>query len=294
MPQTMKTSIENARQLLKQLNLPDMPEEILMLREELTLTNPDPTKLAAILSRNPILLGDFLCLSNKLLKREADQILLDAQAAVNLLGIKEIESIYMTTYFSTYLPTSKSHQKLIIHSKRAAMAATELSYWVNGVGQSEAYLITFMQNLGALYMSSKKAHYLEKFIYPQQLHPFRDFIEEEAHFHTTHAHLGSLIAHHWKLGSLLSKCILLHHQSSLTRLRDYDKQIAQRVALIHIANGLVYKQFEEECGQEEMSELQDSIDKARQFLDLPENAIKAAISVLQKWGNDCCTHSASH
>lgn len=292
MPLTMQQGISNAQKILDNLTVDPMPQEFFELQEAMFAPNPNMVKIGDIIGRHPKLLGQFLGSVNQRLKRNQDDLILDAHAAVNLLGLKEIEQLFLLSYLSNSVPKSRFDQELINRCKRASIAAAELSYWVNDIGYAEANLVAFLQDIGAIYMAREfGSEYLKTLPHQQVDYPYSAYQQETEKYQTAHTYLGSLIVHRWHLGSLLSKSLLLHHSKDLDGLLKYDPRVAHMVAMIQIANGLVQLNY---YHAEETEELRASIDHAVQFLKLPDNAINAAISVLEKWGDSCCDHAASH
>ena len=302
MPIRTQAGMENAQEILKQLDIERVPQEIFELKEAVEQEEPNLVTVAQIISRHPKLLGQFLSIANQVLRRDPDNLILDAHAAVNLLGLDEIEKVFLASYLEKQLPRSEYNIELIKQNKRAALVAAEISYWINDLSRAEAYLVTFLQDVGALYMARHFGlDYLGSFTYPQLEKPYSAHIEEVQKYQTSHAFLGSLISSRWKLGHLLSKSILLHHSHDLHKLIDYDRRIAHMVALIHIANAIVYQEIDLKEGLEEdetppslPAELEESLTQGIEILQLPDNALKAARSALEKWGMSGCDHFASH
>lgn len=291
MPISMQTGLQNAKTILHALKIENIPSEIFELQDAMLNGEPNLVEIAQIICKNPELLGDFLCISNQVLHRNPDNLILDAQAAVNILGLKDIERLFLTAYLEKSLPKSKYDCDLIRRSKRAAIAASEMFYWVSEISRAEAYLITFMQDIGALYLSRHHDAFILDHLAEQCALPYGAYSRELQHYQTAHTYLGSLIAHKWHLGDLLSKSILLHHTRTLDNLKSYDIRLAKMVALIQLANALVVTVFAENY---ETPELIESRENAIEFLELPENAIKAGIAALNKWGINCTEHCASH
>ncbi|MBN2866082.1 MAG: HDOD domain-containing protein [Thiotrichales bacterium] len=288
----MKVGIEEAKKLIQNLKIASIPPEIYELEELMLAERPNMTKIAAVISKNPELLGDFLSLVNKVLNKSDDDLILDALAAVNLLGLAEIENLFLGCYLQKHLPTSQVDHKLILNSMRSGIAAAELSYWVNDISRTEAYFIAFLQDIGAIYMMRYDAqHYAQDYLNPLLTSPFDAHFKEFEHYHTAHTFVGSVIARRWHLGDLLCKTLLLHHQESLESVQSYDRRVAHMVALIQLANALVFQVFSDHY---ETAEIKQSLENAVAFLKLPDNAIEATLAALKKWGYEQHTHQASH
>ncbi|MBD3611330.1 MAG: HDOD domain-containing protein [Hydrogenovibrio crunogenus] len=79
----MQTLIKQAAALLSTIEVPDLPEVILLLKEELNKKFPNTVTIANLISKNPQLLAEFLSLVNTNVTKERMPIR-DAKAAVNL------------------------------------------------------------------------------------------------------------------------------------------------------------------------------------------------------------------
>ncbi|BBP44804.1 hypothetical protein THMIRHAS_01770 [Thiosulfatimonas sediminis] len=292
MPLTMQLGISNAQKIIEQLKIEEMPQTFFELQEAMFAPHPNMVKIGDIIGKHPKLLGQFLGLVNQRLKRTSDNLILDAHAAVNLLGLKEIEQLFLLSFLSSAVPKNSFDQALVERSKRASLAAAELSYWVNDIGFSEAHLVAFLQDIGAIYMARAfGSDYLQDCIERQIHAPFSAYQQETLQYQTAHTYLGSLVVHRWQLGSLLSKSLLLHHSKDLQGLLEYDSRVAHMVALIQVANAIVEIDYYQQVPS---AELQDSLQRSVAFLQLPDNAIKAASAVLAKWGQSGNSHKASH
>lgn len=288
----MKLGMDQATQLIQQIKVETVPPEIYQLEALMEAEQPNASDIAHLISKHPELLGDFLSLTNKVLKRPQDDLILEPLAAVNLLGLQEIQHLFLSTYLKKQLPTCDQDRKIILHSMRSGLAAAELSYWVNEIERTEAYLIAFMQDIGAIFiMRHDFDHYAQTYLNAQLNQPFTGYQAEFDHYQTAHTFVGSVIARRWHLSDLLSKSLLLHHQNELESVQAYAPKVAKMVAIIQVANYLVFKTFSDHYMTEE---LQQSFEHARTFLALPDNAIDAAEAALKKWGNDDHMHFSSH
>ncbi|KUJ71387.1 HDOD domain-containing protein [Thiomicrospira sp. WB1] len=288
----IKAGIENATRILKTTPLDAVPPEIYELETLMQEEAPNSHDVADLLSRNPDILGEFLSLANRVLNRPEDDLILHAMAAVNIMGLDEIHHLFLSTYLQKHLPVNLTDRKLIEHDLRTGIAAAELSYWVAGISRTQAYLYAFMQNIGALVMLRYDPEtYGERFLNPQMNQPVSAHQDEITHYQTAHTFVGSIIAHRWHLGETLSKTLLFHHQPDLIELESYQPSVAKMVALIHIANYLVFQHFSDHFMVRELEQL---FENACDYLELPDNAISAAEAALEKWGDSGHLPEAAH
>lgn len=321
MPVNIQLGLTEAKKILATLSVESLPPEVFELQEFLLLPEPNTVEVATIISRNPELLGNFLSITNLYLRRAENDLVLEARAAVNLLGLKEIENVFIASYLEKNLPCSQSEQTILRRSKRAAIAASELAYWVSEINRTECYLCCFLQDIGSLYLARAKKPYAVKYFKDQLAQPLTAYYEEFKALQTTHAFIGSLLAHQWHLGSLLDKSIMLHHSQDFEHLNAYDPRLAKMIALIQLANGIVSARFEahgtleylapqpaqDDAGPMMLKEVEQQVveyplteelerchAKAIAFLGLPERALISARAALDKWGLQCRDHLASH
>lgn len=274
--------MQNARTLLNSLPSDRLPAEIIELENMMQLEHPNLVEVAKVISKNADLLGDFLSIANNVLKRDEQNQLHTARAAVNVMGLGEIRKLFLISYLEKQLPQTPADQSLMIQSKRSAIAATEISYRLNEISRSEAYLACFLQNIGGIYMARKYGEeYVQKVLNNQISRPFGAYQEELTKYHTAHTFVGSLVAKQWGMDDLLCKSILLHHTKDVASLASYNLRVSQIVALTQLTSGLVADVFAKNYVTQE---LKDAMQNAKEYLDLPDKSIKSAIAALQKWG----------
>ncbi|WP_127469974.1 HDOD domain-containing protein [Thiomicrorhabdus aquaedulcis] len=288
----MKLGMDEAIKLIQSCHIDTVPAEIYQLDELMLAPNPNSAHVAQLLSKNPEILGEFLSLANRVLNKSPDDLIFEASGAVNLLGLDEIKRLFLSSYLTKNLPISTEDHKLIVNCHRAGIAAAELSYWVNDISRTEAFFITFLQDIGVIYMMRYDPdYYAQTFLNAQLTSPFSAYEKEFEHYQTAHTFVGSVITRRWHLGDLLSKSLLLHHQESLESVMAYDAKVAKMVALMQLANVLTFKVFSDHY---ETAELKQIEEHTVRFLALPDNAVQAAQAALKKWGEGINDHVSSH
>ena len=289
----MQSGVEGATRILSSTKLDYMPHEIIELQALLQQPEPNLNAVVDLLGHNPEIMGEFLSLVNKVHNRAQDDLVLDLHSAVHIMGLDEIEQLFISAYLMKTLPVGHTDKKILKHSMRAGIASAELSHWVYDLARCEAYLCSFMQDLGALYMIKYDAEaFIDRYFNHQLESPIQQYQMELEHYQTTHAFVGAVITKRWHLGELLSKFLVLHHQSDLQQLKGYNPRVAKMVAVNHLANYLVYKVFSDHYMT---SELEYLFKKAKSFLEMSDQAVHAAESALEKWGNsEVGLHSSSH
>jgi HD-like signal output (HDOD) protein len=280
---SMKVAMENAHEMLHDYHVLTVPPELFELEELLQAESPNTQMIANVIARHPNMLGKFLSVANQALNRSEDNLIIDPKTAVMLLGVDEVHALFVASYLAKQLPASDIDNKIIQRNVRAGIVAAELSYWVQEVNRSEAYLVSFMQDVGAIYMLRLGAeNYAEKFINVQMDRPRHGYLVELENFQTSHAHIGSIIASRWRLNKFLTKTILLHHEDIFESVESYDIKVAKMIALIQLANSIVFEVFSDHFMT---SEMKKNAEHAVAYLGLNDNALEAAKAALLKWGN---------
>lgn len=286
----MQAELQKAAQIIAETDLPTVADELILLQEELNKTNPNSVTVANLIAHNPELLGNFLSLVNTNATGEQAEIK-DAKMAVNILGLDEINNLFLSSSLTHSIAQNALEKTILAHGAQAGLAAAELSYWVPGITRSEAYIAGLMQNIGAVYLSRQTPETYKKFFLNHLSSPLTALDEECAFFGTTHVHVGVFIAKKWNIDSYVYKSILMHHDADFIRKTATEKKLQSLIATIMVANFAVV------CADDEQyitPELKHYRDLGLSALTLPDNAVKAAISAVKKWGKSISTTPGGH
>lgn len=288
----MREGVAKASLILKALEIESVPVEILQLHALITGDTPSIADIEAVISRNPEVMGSFLSIANKALNRPADDLILNVASAIHLLGLEEIHQLFVLSHVLKIVPVSQTDHKILKRCMRAGIASAELSHWLYGFSRSETFLISYMQDIGALYMMRHDPlNYRDRFFNQQQEFPISKYEDEENHYKTSHAYVGGLITKRWDLGALLYRSVLFHHHRDLQALAKYDERTSKMVALNRIANFLVFERFSDHYITKE---LEDSFEEACAFIGVTEPMLKSADAALEKWADSEGLPEASH
>lgn len=288
----MREGISKASLILKTLDIETVPVEILQLHALINGDSPSIADIESVISRNPEVMGSFLSMANQALNRPVDDLILDVGAAIHLLGLEEIHQLFVLSHVLKIVPVSEIDRKLLKRSMRAGIVSAELTHWIYGLNRSEAFLISYMQDIGAIYMMRHDPlNYRDKLFNQQQEFPISKYQDEVDFYKTSHCYVGGLITKRWNLGSLLYRSVLLHHHADLKGLAEMDERTSKMVALNRIANFLVFERFSDHYITKE---LEDSYEEACEFIGVTENMLGAAVSALEKWADAESLPEASH
>lgn len=286
----MQDQIAKAAQIYKQADIPNIPDEIIRLKEELNKKYPNTVTIANLISHNPELLGDFLTLVNTNITSEKEEIR-EAKAAVNVLGLDEIYNIFLSSSLTNLVAQTRDEKAILLHGARAGLAAAELSYWVYDVSRSEAYMAGLMQNIGAVYLMRKEPEKYLPIFNSQLANPISKYQKELEKYGCSHAHLGTFVAKNWHISPHVYKSILLHHDKDFGIKTAGDSKVKSLVALIMVANYVVSSNSGDQYITQELKTYRDL---GISQLELPETALKAANAAVAKWGNSMGVSVGSH
>jgi HD-like signal output (HDOD) protein len=277
----MQQELSSAAQIISKTSIPNIPEELIRLKEELNKKYPNTVTIANLISRNAELLGNFMTLVNTNITSEKMDIR-DAKAAVNVLGLDEIYNIFLASSLTNLLAQSPLEKQILSHGAKAGLAAAELSYWVFDVTRSEAYIAGLMQNVGAIYLSRQNPEAYAETFNSQLANPVSAYAKELEKYNTSHTFMGTLIAKKWHIAPEVYKSILLHHDTKFELKTANDQRTRHITALIMVSNFIVSSTVD---GQYITQELKEYRNLGLKQLGLPDIAIKAANAAVMKWGS---------
>ncbi len=280
--QKMRDGVLRANLILKQVAVESVPLEILQLHALILGDKPNVAEIVKVISHNPEVMATFLSLVNKVLNRPEDNLVYNVTSAVHLLGLDEIHQLFVSAYVIKIIPVTEADTKIVRRSLRVGIAVAELSHWVYGFSRSESFLISFVQDIGALYLKRYDPNYIEQYFDEQRRFPLTKFIDEEKHYKTSHCFIGGILAKRWNLGSLLYRSVLFHHHADLLELEQHDARLGKMVALIRVGHFLEYELYSE---QHVTKELEDYYEQGCEYLKLTPQMIHAAESALKRWGD---------
>jgi len=285
----MQPALAKAIDILKHSPPPPLPQEVILLREELARPYPNTVTIANLIGRNPELLDPFLELVNHRIVRPEAPIR-DARSAINLLGLDDLHTLFLASLLAEQITETDEEREILAQGARTGIAAAELAYWVQEVTRAEAYLAGLTQNVGGIFLERVEGGFMPFFI-RQLSHPFSAYEDELAYFGTAHTYVGALVGKRWHLPEAISKTIVLHHDRQFiahTRGHELSRRL---IALIFVANYVVSSTLGETYITEELKE---AYHLGRDTLSLPDTAIRAATAAVLKWGNSAILANASH
>ncbi|WP_028485920.1 HDOD domain-containing protein [Thiomicrorhabdus chilensis] len=237
---SFKNQIDVAEQLLNKIEIPLLPKEVLDLQ---TLFNksdmPDPQEVKRLISSNPFLAGELICLANlpTLSSRSHIQIK-DIDSAIYRLGNKQLKNFILSIYVKKLL-NNPQIKGLSYHSQNIAIISAEIARFSRFMSVDEAYLLGLMHDIGSFALSELDNVYGQTFVGKLVDH-YTSHKLEYAEFGTTHSALGYVIAKSWRISNFISQSILLHHEPNLHSIKN--EKLRHYIAIIEMAHAISIKQ----------------------------------------------------
>jgi HD-like signal output (HDOD) protein len=276
---TLHSKIQQAQELLRTQPLPAVPQDVLLLKEELSKRYPNTVRVANLISLDADNLTLFLKIANACLDKE-EVTIADARAAVNIIGLGDVFNFYMSSVLSRKLLDNKGEEHILSRSLRVGIVAAELSYWVYEVSRSEAFMLGLLTDIGTIFLLRKEPDYqviMDKMV----SFPFTQFEKEVLFFETDHAVMSSILSKKWGAVDETVKAILFHHDREFEQKLSRHPKAAIMTALSMVSNFVV----DSDQGEFTSAELKEYGQLGQHFLDLPNEALHAARGALEKWGH---------
>lgn len=285
---SLQEKILHAHNTLKGQDLPVIPEEVLLLKEELAKKYPNTVTIANLIAKNPENLSLFLKIANSNVINQQEPIK-DVKAAVNLIGLGDLFNLYVSSVLTRVLATNPLESEIMNEGMQVGVVAAELSYWVYDISRSEAFILGLLQNIGYLFMLRKFDDYQEQ-ISKLKISPLRQFSAEVQGYNTDHSVVSSILGKRWQIQDKVVKSVLFHHDAEFECKLKNHPTVANLAALVMISSYIVFSSDERYLTQE----LKDYGKLGSRHLKLPDEAMKAGRAALKKWGKSGSLAVGSH
>jgi len=288
MDKSMQKRVLKAQQILKAQSVPIIPEEILLLKEELGKKYPNTVTIANLISKNPENLSLFLKIANSSVINEETEIK-DAKAAVNLIGLGDLFNLFLTTVLSRLLVTNRAEEQIMKEGIQTGIVAAELSYWVYDVSRSEAFMLGLLLNTGYLFLRRHFPEYDDS-ITRLKTHPLSYYPKEIQAYETDHCLISSIVGKKWSLPEKIIRPVLFHHDKEFALKLHAHRVVSDMVALSMVASYIVSSSDKEYL----TSESKAYGELGAKHLEMSEKAFKAGRAALEKWGSVGSLMTGSH
>lgn len=276
MSESFEQKLRRAFNAIKGTNIPDMPEEVLELNQEINMRYPNTQNMVRIIGKNALLAADVLRIANSPAMRPTEPIKSIAQA-VAILGTVNLKNMVLASALRQVFGNAAGIKEVLEHSADVAFCMAELANHVYGVTPDEAYLCGLFLNCGAFLLLSKDKSYQDTFFQAISL-PQQSILKEEARFGTNHTVVGLLLAKKWQLSTELTQAIYDHHATDCNHITN--EKVRLLVALSKVANGII---AEISVGAYIGSEVMQEQKLGLEMLMLDDGALRDARMALQTY-----------
>jgi HD-like signal output (HDOD) protein len=232
----MEQTLRQALAAIKGVKLPELPEEVFQIEQEISSRFASTAKIAQIIEQNTTLSGEVLRLVNSpamRMKTPSKTI----REAVDKLGLINIRNLVVSSFLQRMFSGSQAYKDIMSHSVDVAFCMAELSEWVSGVSRDEAYMLGLFHNSGSLMLATKDKEGYEDVFHYGHSNPLGLIKLEEETYQTTHTALGVLLGKKWHLPVDMLSAIFLHHIENCSDINN--EKVRALVAMIKISNALV-------------------------------------------------------
>ncbi|MBD3767175.1 MAG: HDOD domain-containing protein [Gammaproteobacteria bacterium] len=279
MSETFEQKLRRAFQVIQGVKIPDLPEEVIALNNEVSSRYPNTQNMVAIISKNALLAASVLRIANSPAMRPK-QVIKTIPQAVAILGTVNLKNMVLASALKQAFGGNGTIREIMDNSVDVAFCMAELANGVHGVSPDEAYLCGLFHNCGAFLLSCKDAKTYSEVFFQSLSLPVTSIEKEEALFNTNHAVVGLLMAKKWSLSPEITEAIYDHHMVRCDLIAN--EKVRLLVALIKTANGIVSEtSMGSYIGVEMTEQFNDGIDT----LMLDDKDIKGVRMALQTYSS---------
>ncbi|QIK37738.1 HDOD domain-containing protein [Caldichromatium japonicum] len=265
-PQTLyppRTALEGAFQVVRHARIPQMPDVVLALRNELSKEEPDLGRAADLIAQDLAMTAQILKTINS--PGFASRIKVTSiKQAVGLIGIKRLANLVTAEAFNRLLSDRREGTRLILDFVREqAWAMMALTALTSALEPEELYLFGMMQSAGSVIFADLNQDYVNEWAIHALTAPQLLVECERRLFKADHATVGFLLAGVWRLPEPLS--LAIYHQHALSLPPPCEGQLCTLIALAQLARALIALRR----GIEDNADLLDRRDWALHELAIP-------------------------
>jgi HD-like signal output (HDOD) protein len=279
MSETFEQKLRRAFQAIQGVTIPDLPEEVIALNNEVSSRYPNTQNMVAIISKNALLAVDVLRIANSPAMRPK-QVIKTIPQAVAILGTVNLKNMVLASALKQAFGGNGTIREVMDNSADVAFCMAELANVVHGVSPDEAYLCGLFHNCGAFLLSCKDAKAYSDLFFQSLSLPITSVEKEEALFNTNHAVVGLLMAKKWQLSAEITQAIYDHHKPQCDAISN--EKVKLLVALTKVGNGIV---SETSMGSYIGAEMTDQFNDGVDTLMLDDKDIKAVRMALQTYSS---------
>jgi HD-like signal output (HDOD) protein len=279
MSETFEQKLRRAFQAIQGVSIPELPEEVIALNNEVSSRYPNTQNMVAIISKNAMLAADVLRIANSPVMRPK-QVSKTIPQTVAILGTVNLKNMVLASALKQAFGGNTTIRDIMDNSTDVAFCMVELANGVQGVTPDEAYLCGLFHNCGAFLLSCKDAKAYSELFFQSLSLPMTAINREEALLNTNHAVVGLLMAKKWQLSAEITQAIYDHHMLQCDSISN--EKVRLLVALIKVGNGIV---SEVSMGSYIGAEMTEQFNDGVETLMLDDKDIKAVRMALQTYSS---------
>jgi HD-like signal output (HDOD) protein len=232
-----QVELELAFRAVRRARIPQVPDVVLALRDELERPEPRLKVAADLIAQDLALTGQLLKTINSPLFACRTKIASVPQA-VSMVGIKRLTNFVTVEAIARILDGAEGTARVVWESiMEEARAFLAIASLVDGVSDDEAYLFGIMHDVGCLIFADLLADYGSAWVLSDASHPERLLAYERSSLGVDHAIVGFLLAGTWRLPQSVALAIYRHHSVEMPAWMD--SKARSLVAMAVLAHALV-------------------------------------------------------
>ncbi len=232
----MEQKLRNAVAAIRGHKIPELPNEVLLLEQEIKSKFCSSAKVAEIIEMNTTLSGEVIRIANSPVIKLRSPVH-SIRDAVNAMGMDQIYNLVVSAALKNMFGTKGLFKDIMDNSVDVAFCMADLAEWVEGVSRDEAYMLGLFHNSGALMLASKSVSAYEPLFRNSMSLPLSILEKEQQKFGSDHAVIGVLMAKKWCLPIDMLSAIMLHHKAECSQIKN--DRVRAMVAMLKIANAMV-------------------------------------------------------
>ena len=232
----MEQKLRNAVAAIRGHKIPELPNEVLLLEQEIKSKFCSSGKVAEIIEMNTTLSGEVIRIVNSPVIKIREPVT-SIRDAVNVMGMDNIYNLVVSAALKNMFGTKGLFKDIMDNSVDVAFCMADISEWVEGVTRDEAYMLGLFHNSGALMLAAKGESAYEPLFRNSMSLPLSILEKEQLKYGSDHAVVGVLMAKKWCLPIDMLSAIMLHHKAECSQIKN--DRVRAMVAMIKIANAMV-------------------------------------------------------
>ncbi len=221
---------------------PPLPFNTAGILAEMRGKNVDTRRVTALVGQDPVLSAALLRIANSAFYAQNSEVT-STERAVLLLGHDVVLSVALRGALAGLVAPQGDggydSLALLRHSVVTGLWSGALARKVGRVEQAEAVTAGLLHDLGKIVINTARPRDAKDILYPEStLFGESLLAKEERIVGATHAVIGAMLCARWKLPSILTDAVELHHHPAVATLAEYSPRIRELTAVIFVANQL--------------------------------------------------------